>query len=196
MDSHMFETLARILKHRGESSKAIVWAHNSHIGDARASSKGWFCKEHNIGQLCKETLGSQAALTIGCSTYRGTAAATDCWNQDMRIMHLQPALAENYEQLIHTINIQNFVLDLCEGSYNEKLREALLEQRLERYIGVVYKLDPERQSHYSFAVLPEQFNGLIWFDETRHVGSLEVHQPPTGLGSDSTYPVRLVNLHT
>ncbi|KAI0376609.1 erythromycin esterase-domain-containing protein [Hypomontagnella monticulosa] len=189
--THMFETLERILEHRGNSAKAIVWAHNSHVGDARASSNGWARREINIGQLCKETFGARGALTVGCSTYKGTVAAAGCWNQDMRIMRIQPALYGSYEQLMHATGIGNFVLDMRNGQCNRRLREALKEQRLERYIGVVYKPDTERQTHYSFAILPEQFDCFTWLDETRHVGALEVHQPPTTLKSNETWPFSL-----
>ncbi|KAI0835146.1 erythromycin esterase-domain-containing protein [Hypoxylon sp. FL0890] len=190
-ETHWFETLVRVLKHRGESAKAVVWAHNSHVGDARASSKGWARNELNVGQLCKETFGDQGAIAVGCSTYRGTLAAAERWGQDMQVMQVQPALSNSYEQLMHATGIKNFVLDLRERRCSKELREALKEQRLERFIGVIYRPDTERQSHYSFAVLPEQFDGLIWFDETRHVGTLEVQQPPTALGAGETWPFEL-----
>ncbi|OTA67985.1 hypothetical protein K449DRAFT_412688 [Hypoxylon sp. EC38] len=184
-DTHMFETL---------SAKAVVWAHNSHLGDARASSKGWSRSELNIGQLCKETFGDRGALAIGCSTYQGIVAAAERWDQDMRTMQIQPTLSGSYEQLMHATGIKNFVLDLREGHCSKELIEALKEQRLERFIGVIYRPDTERQSHYSYTVLPEQFDGLIWFDETRHVGTLEVHQPPTALGADETWPFGLYEI--
>lgn len=144
-----------------------------------------------MGQLCKETFGDKGALAVGCSTYQGTVAAAERWDQDMRIMQVRPALSGSYEQLMHATGIKNFVLDLREGRCSKALREALKDQRLERFIGVIYRPDTERQSHYSFTVLPEQFDGLIWFDETRHVGTLEVHQPPTALGADETWPFGL-----
>ncbi|KAI1135638.1 erythromycin esterase-domain-containing protein [Hypoxylon sp. FL0543] len=190
-DTHMFETLVRVLEHRGPSAKAVVWAHNSHVGDARASSKGWSRNELNIGQLCKEKFGDKGALAVGCSTHRGTVAAAERWDQDMQIMQVRPALSNSCEQLMHATGIKNFVLDLREGHCNKEMREALKEQRLERYIGVIYRPDTERQSHYSFAVLPEQFDGIVWFDETKHVGALEVHQPPTELAANETWPFGL-----
>lgn len=188
-DRHMFETLVRILKHRAKNgpSRAVVWAHNSHIGDARATSMGWAREELNIGQLCKETFGNQA-VAIGCCTNTGTVAAARRWDGDMQVMQVRPGLPNSYEQLMHATGVKNFVLDLREGRCDEGLRKELMKKRLERFIGVIYAPHTERQSHYSSAVLPEQFDGLIWFDETRHVGALEVHQPQTALEFDETWP--------
>lgn len=189
-DTHMFQTLNRILKHCGNNSKAIVWAHNSHIGNARATSMGWSSDELNIGQLCKETYGEQA-LSIGCGTYTGTVAAANRWGDDMRVIRINPGMQGSYEELMHATGIKNFVLDLRKGKCSEQLREALRKKRLERFIGVIYRPDTERQSHYSSAILPEQFDGFVWMDETRHVGTLEVHQPPSELGTDETWPFGL-----
>ncbi|AEO63048.1 6ddbe41c-0e37-4f81-bd81-dcb175c8af31 [Thermothielavioides terrestris] len=191
-DTHMFETLVRVLKHRGKTgpAKAVVWAHNSHIGDARATSMGWTREELNIGQLCKETFGKQA-LNIGCSGNTGTVAAARRWDGDMQVMQVRPGLPGSYEELMHATGVKSFVLDLREGRCNEELRKALMKKRLERFIGVIYAPHTERQSHYSSAVLPEQFDGFIWFDETRHVGALEVHQPHVALEYDETWPFGL-----
>ncbi|KAK4238273.1 erythromycin esterase-domain-containing protein [Achaetomium macrosporum] len=191
-DTHMFETLVRVLKHRGKNGpvKAVVWAHNSHIGDARATSMGWAREELNIGQLCKETFGKQA-LSIGCSGNTGTVAAARWWDGDMQVMRVNPGLPGSYEELMHKTGVRSFVLDLREGHCNEELRKALMKKRLERFIGVIYAPHTERQSHYSSAVLPDQFDGFIWFDETRHVGALEVHQPHVPLEYDETWPFGL-----
>ncbi|KAM0546692.1 hypothetical protein ACHAPJ_010729 [Fusarium lateritium] len=189
-DTHMFETLVRILKHRGRSSKAIVWAHNSHIGDARATSMGWSRDELNIGQICKETFGAKA-LSIGTGTNTGTVAAANSWDGDMNIMKVRPGLSNSYEELMHATGIKNFVLDLREGKCDKRLRKALSERRLERFIGVLYKPATEKASHYSYAVLPEQFDGFIWFDESKHVGTLEVHQPKSPWEYHETWPFGL-----
>lgn len=191
-DRHMFETLVRVLKHRGKNgpAKAVVWAHNSHIGDARATSMGWSREELNVGQLCKETFGKQA-LSIGCSGNTGTVAAARRWDGDMSVMQVRPGLPNSYEELMHATGVKSFVLDLREGHCDENLRKALMRKRLERFIGVIYAPTTERQSHYSSAVLPEQFDGFIWFDETKHVGALEVHQPHVALEYDETWPFGL-----
>ena len=191
-DRHMFETLTRVLKHRGKdgAAKAVVWAHNSHIGDARATSMGWAREELNIGQLCKEAFGKQA-ISIGCCGNTGTVAAARRWDGDMQIMKVQPGMQNSYEELMHATGVKNFVLDLRESHCDEELRKALMKKRLERFIGVIYAPHTERQSHYSSAVLPEQFDGFVWFDETRHVGALEVHQPHVALEYDETWPFGL-----
>lgn len=189
-DTHMFQTLVRILKHRGDKSKAIVWAHNSHIGDARATSMGWSRGELNIGQLCKETYGAKA-LNIGTGTNTGTVAAAKRWDGDMQVMGIRPGLPDSYEELMHATGIKNFVLDLRKKNCDARLRKALSERRLERFIGVLYKPATEKASHYSSAILPEQFDGFIWFDESRHVGTLEVHQPKSPLEYHETWPFGL-----
>ncbi len=189
-DTHMFETLVRVLKHKGRDSKAVVWAHNSHLGDARATSMGWSRGELNVGQLVKEAFG-QSALSLGCGTYTGTVAAAREWDADMQIMDINPGLKDSYELLAHQTGVESFFIDLREGQCNEELREQLSKKRLERLIGVIYRPETERQSHYSTALLPKQFDGYIWFDKTRAVKPLEVHQPKTALPFDETYPFGL-----
>lgn len=196
-DRHMFETLVRVLKHRssrsgagGAPARAVVWAHNSHLGDARATSMGWARDELNIGQLCRETFGGQV-LSIGCSGNTGTVAAARRWDGDMQVMQVRPGLPASYEKLMHATGIDRFVLDLREGHCDSELRRELMKKRLERFIGVIYAPQTERQSHYSSAVLPEQFDALVWFDKTKHVGALEVHQPHVPLEYDETWPFGL-----
>ncbi|KAL2137763.1 hypothetical protein VTI28DRAFT_8328 [Corynascus sepedonium] len=196
-DRHMFETLVRVLKHRssrggagGAPARAVVWAHNSHLGDARATSMGWARDELNIGQLCRETFGGQV-LSIGCSGNTGTVAAARRWDGDMQVMQVRPGLPGSYEELMHATGIDRFVLDLREGHCDSELRRELMKKRLERFIGVIYAPQTERQSHYSSAVLPEQFDALVWFDKTKHVGALEVHQPHVPLEYDETWPFGL-----
>ncbi|KAI9158069.1 hypothetical protein HJFPF1_06057 [Paramyrothecium foliicola] len=190
-DTHMFQTLVRLMKHRGAGSKAIVWAHNSHVGDARATDMGQSRDELNIGQLCKETFGDSARI-IGTGTNTGTVAAAHCWDGDMQVMRVQPGLRDSYEELFHATGVKNFMLDLRKGKCDDKVRQMLMKSRLERFIGVLYKPQTERHSHYSESVLPEQFDGFIWFDESRHVGVLEVHQPHNGEPEyDETWPFGL-----
>ncbi|AEO56592.1 hypothetical protein MYCTH_2057017 [Thermothelomyces thermophilus ATCC 42464] len=192
-DRHMFETLVRVLKHRsrdGRPAKAVVWAHNSHLGDARATSMGWSRDELNVGQLCREA-GGGLVLSIGCSGNTGTVAAARRWDGDMEVMQVRPGLPGSYEELLHATGIERFALDLRRGHCDDELREALMRKRLERFIGVIYSPRTERQSHYSSAVLPEQFDALLWFDKTRHVGALEVHQPHVPLEYDETWPFGL-----
>jgi erythromycin esterase-like protein len=189
-DTHMVDSLDRILKHRGPHSKAIVWAHNSHIGDARATSMGRYREEINIGQLCKERYGGDC-LSIGSGTYTGTVAAAKRWGGEMRTMKVRPGLPNSYEELMHAAGISNFALDLRRGKCDEQLRAELMRKRLERFIGVIYRPETERQSHYSSAVLPEQFDGFLWFDKTQAVRSIESRQPDNPVDYDETWPFGL-----
>jgi erythromycin esterase-like protein len=191
-DTHMFETLNMILNARGPDSKAIVWAHNSHIGNAAHTDMGQRRGELNIGQLVKEKFGSRARL-IGFGTHRGTVAAADDWDEPMRIKKVQPSLPGSYERMAHESEIERFLLDLREGELGGNIREMLMEPRLERFIGVIYRPETERWSHYSEAILPKQFDGYVWFDETRAVTPLPGEQRPGEAApqEEETYPFGL-----
>jgi erythromycin esterase-like protein len=187
-DLHMFETLERLLKHR-EGQKAVVWAHNSHVGDARFTSMGFRRKEFNIGQLCRERLGSENVTILGCGTHTGTVAAAHEWDDDMEIMSVRPSRDDSWEIVAHDTGVSRFVLDLRPERIDPALRSALAdEQRLQRFIGVIYRPETERVSHYSQAFIHKQFDGYVWFDVTQAVLPLEVIQPDTPLGQGETYP--------
>ncbi|WP_294012469.1 erythromycin esterase family protein [Sphingomonas sp.] len=156
-DTHMFETLCQLLEAKGPRSKVIVWAHNSHIGNAAFTDMGMSRGELNIGQLCKERFGDEAGL-IGFGTHTGTVAAADDWDEPMRIKRVRPSLPGSHERMSHDSGISRFLLDLREGEADERLLEALEEPRLERFIGVIYRPETERWSHYSEAILPRQFD--------------------------------------
>lgn len=189
-DTHMFETLCALLDARGPDSKAVVWAHNSHIGDARFTEMGIARGELNIGQLAKEGFGEQAR-NIGFGTHTGTVAAADDWDAPMRVKRVNPSMAESYERLSHDSGISNFLLDLREGQ-NRQVAGKLREPHLERFIGVIYRPETERWSHYSQAILPDQFDGWVWFDETEAVSPLpgEV-RPGDKVSADETWPFGL-----
>ncbi len=189
-DTHMFETLCALLDARGPQSKAIVWAHNSHIGDARYTEMGIARGELNIGQLAKEKFGDQARL-IGFGTHTGTVAAADDWDSPMRVKRVNASLAESYERLSHDSEVPRFLLDLREGE-NRKIAARLMEPMLERFIGVIYRPDSEPWSHYSQAILPDQFDGWVWIDETEAVTPLpgEV-RPGDQVSADETWPFGL-----
>ncbi|NIR46441.1 MAG: protein-L-isoaspartate(D-aspartate) O-methyltransferase [Gemmatimonadetes bacterium] len=166
-DRHMFETLEAILKFRGPESRAVVWEHNSHIGDARAtemSARG----QLNVGQLCRERFGDEARL-VGFGTDHGTVAAASEWDGPMEIMDVRPAHPRSHERLCHESRIEGFVLPV---GRNADVRETLRAERLERAIGVIYRSETELQSHYFHASLPDQFDEYIWFDETKAVTPL------------------------
>ena len=186
-DTHMFETLVQLLEAKGPESKAIVWAHNSHIGNAAHTEMGMKRGELNIGQLCKERFDARARL-IGFGTHGGTVAAADDWDDPMAVMTVRPSLPESYERVAHDSGIKRFLLDLRPEEIGREIKEALLEPRLERFIGVIYRPETERWSHYSECILPRQFDGYVWFDETRAVTPLPGEQRP---GEEETYPFGL-----
>jgi protein-L-isoaspartate(D-aspartate) O-methyltransferase len=182
-DTHMFQTLRHLLEAKGPSAKAVVWAHNSHIGDARATDMGIRRSELNIGQLCREAFDEDVAL-VGFGTHTGTVAAATDWDGDMEIKRVLPSRRDSYERSCHDSGVQRFLIDLAPDRH-EDLRRGLMEPQLERFIGVIYRSDTELESHYSQAVLPRQFDAYVWLDETTAVTPLgpEHHQ-----GMPETYP--------
>lgn len=170
-DRHMAETLEEVVKHLSKSSerpKVVVWAHNSHIGDARATEMGER-GELNIGQLVREKHGHDAVL-VGFTTHHGTVTAASGWGSPAERRHVRPGLGGSYEAMFHTIRPSRFLLTWSEGN---RVASLLREARLERAIGVIYRPDTERQSHYFQARLSDQFDAVLHFDETRAVKPLE-----------------------
>ena len=161
-DEHMADTLGHLLEQGGRGAKALVWAHNSHIGDARATDMGMVRGEHNIGQLARERWGDEVAL-IGFGTYTGTVSAASDWDGDREVKRVLPSRPDSYERLCHDSGVPRFLLV---PDSDQALHRRLAEARLERFIGVIYRPESERWSHYSEAVLPKQFDGYVWMDET------------------------------
>jgi erythromycin esterase-like protein len=189
-DTHMFETLQHLLDAGGSDARAVVWAHNSHIGDARHTEMGSVRGELNIGQLCREhygPCGEGGAALIGFGTHAGTVAAASDWDAPMQVMDVNPSRPDSVERLFHDAGNTRCLLDLREGVHPQP-RMALQEPRLERFIGVIYRPDTERWSHYSASSLPMQFDAWTWFDRTSAVSAL-----PSGhvTGMPDTYPFGL-----
>jgi erythromycin esterase-like protein len=188
-DTHMFDALNMILDAKGANAKAIVWAHNSHIGNAAFTDMGMHRNELNIGQLVKDKWGADARL-IGFGTHTGTVAAADDWDAPMKVKRVRPSLPESYERMSHDSRVERFVLDLRD--IDGELREGLIEPRLERFIGVIYRPETERWSHYSEAILPKQFDAWVWFDETTAVTPLPgERRPGEHVETEETYPFGL-----
>lgn len=185
-DRHMFGTLEHLLEWRGENARAVVWAHNSHIGNAAATEMGLVRDEINIGQLCRDRFGDEASL-IGFGTDRGTVAAASDWDGPMEIKQVRPAHRDSYERLCRDSGVAQFLIDLREDE-QPKLHAGLLYPRLERAIGVIYRPETELASHYFDASLPKQFDGYVWFEETRAVTPLPAKQRE---GVPETYPFGL-----
>jgi protein-L-isoaspartate(D-aspartate) O-methyltransferase len=173
-DQHMFDTLERLLAHRGPEAKAVVWAHNSHVGDARATEMGAARGEHNIGQLCRQRFGDEA-FSMGFGTHTGTVAAATDWGGPMQIKKVRPSHPSSYERIFHESDVPALLLALRHPK-REAVRGELGEPRLERAIGVIYRPETELQSHYFQAALPWQFDAYCWFDETHAVSALATEE--------------------
>jgi erythromycin esterase-like protein len=188
-DSHMFDALERLIDHldsRVGQSRVVVWAHNSHVGDARRTEmthRG----EHNIGQLVKERHGEDS-FVLGFTTHEGTVSAASGWGGDVERKRVRPSLPESFEAAFHESGVGDFVLPLTRGGRAAGLLSA---PRLERAIGVIYRPETERASHYFAADLAMQFDAVMHIDVTRAVEPLEptAHwvrgEPP------ETYPTAL-----
>jgi erythromycin esterase-like protein len=167
-DRHMMETLEALITHIGKKgAKAVVWAHNSHLGDARAtemSGRG----ELNLGQLVRERYDRDARL-VGFTTHTGTVTAVNDWNDPAERRRVRPSLPSSYERLFHEVGLERFLLLLGDGP----ARDALMSPRLERAIGVIYRPQTERMSHYFHARLPDQFDAVVHIDVTTALEPLE-----------------------
>jgi erythromycin esterase-like protein len=170
-DRHMAETLHALLvyfERQAHAGKVVLWAHNSHLGDARATDMGQ-AGEFNVGQLVRQRYGRDAVL-IGFSTYRGTVTAASSWGGPAERKRVRPALPDSYESLFHDVGMDRFMIDLRDGS---RVSSGLRQPMLERAIGVIYLPETERVSHYFHARLSDQFDAVLHFDETRAVEPLE-----------------------
>jgi erythromycin esterase-like protein len=170
-DRHMAGTLDALAEHldrgRAGPTKIVVWEHNSHVGDARATAMG-ARGELNVGQLARQRYGGDCLL-VGFSTYDGRVTAASDWGGPAERKHVRPALAGSYESLLHEVAVPRFWLDTAARAVAEGLRAP----RLERAIGVIYRPQTERQSHYFEARLGEQFDAVIHLDRTRALEPLE-----------------------
>lgn len=184
-DRHMFDTLQAVIAHRGFGTKAVVWAHNSHVGNAAATGMGWR-GQFNIGELARIAYG-ESAILVGFGTDTGTVAAASDWGADMEIKTVRAARADSYEHVFRRTGIARCLADWRNPAKSE-VREMLRAPRLERAIGVVYRPETELYSHYFEAVLSEQFDCWLWFERTSAVTPLG-HEKPHG--APETYPFGL-----
>ncbi len=187
-DSHMAETLDALVAHLaqpGGAPKVVVWAHNSHLGDARATEMG-ARGEHNVGQLVRERYGTRARL-IGFSTHTGTVTAANDWGDPADRKRVRPSITGSYEELLHSVGLPRFALDLRRAD----VAAALRPRRLERAIGVIYRPQTERWSHYFEAELPAQFDAIIHIDETTALQPLDRTAGWDGDEPPETFPSAL-----
>jgi len=185
-DRHMMQTLLHLIKHLRNThlhAKVVVWAHNSHLGNASATSMG-AGGEFNIGQLVKEHFGVKS-LSIGFTTHRGTVTASSNWDRPAERKRVMDSLEGSYERLFHETGVPRFWLD-CHAS--PEVTTLLRKPRLERAIGVIYRPETELQSHYFHSCLPDQFDGILHYDETRAVEPLERTVQWEKGEVDETYP--------
>ena len=184
-DQHMSDTLDSLfnhLSHHEGDAKIVVWAHNSHLGDARATQMGAI-GELNLGQLTRDRYGHETVL-IGFSTYSGTVTAASDWDNPAERKRVRPGLPNSYEALFHEVGVPAWFLILNDG---KRGLIELPEPLLQRAIGVVYRPETERASHYFNARLGAQFDAIIHFDMTRAVEPLE-RSPEWETGEWETFP--------
>ncbi|ARO88462.1 erythromycin esterase [Nitrosospira lacus] len=186
-DRHMFETLEKLAAHlgmqQGREARIVVWAHNSHVGNAAATDMGRR-GEINIGQLVSEKYGN-GGLRVGFSTSRGTVTAASDWDGPAETKTIREPLPGSYEEIFSRLEKRRFLFDLrgkSEAAY------MLADERLQRAIGVIYRPETERMSHYFHTSLPRQFDFMIHIDETEAVRPLPsfAHKRPGEM--DETYP--------
>ena len=187
-DRHMavtLDSLANHLDHQLGRAKVVVWEHNSHVGDARATEMGAH-GQLNVGQLARQRYGAESAL-VGFTTYHGTVTASTEWGGPTERKRVRPAMTGSHESYLHDANLERFWLDLG----HSRVSDTMMDPRLERAIGVIYRPETERGSHYFHARLGQQFDAVIHLDRTTAVEPLErsslwdAGEPP------ETYPTGL-----
>ncbi|WP_249998285.1 erythromycin esterase family protein [Actinoplanes sp. M2I2] len=180
-DRHMDETLDRLLGHYGAGAKAIVWAHNTHVGDARATDMA-DAGHVNIGQLARERYGADQVVLVGLGTYRGTVIAGDAWGAPMEVMRVPPARRHSLEEVLRATAPDQALFVFPSGD-----RPGVLTEELDhRAIGVVYHPDRERHGNYVPTVLGDRYDAFCWIAESQAVRPL--HLPVTDAREPETFP--------
>ena len=184
-DTHMVETVHALRDHlsseRGERAKLVVWAHNSHLGDARYTDRAKM-GEINVGQLLREAHGDDCVL-VGFTTHQGTVAAASDWGRPVELKRVRPSLEDSWERTLHDVGLDRFVAVM-----DDRTSRALAGVKLNRAIGVIYRPQTERWSHYFDSELSKQFDVVIHYDETRAVQPLERPQVWPAEDLPETYP--------
>jgi len=179
----MSTCLRRLLDFHGPAARIVVWAHNSHVGDASATEMS-VRGEWNLGQLCRQESAQGDTYIVGFGTDHGTVTAASYWGGEHEQKRVLPSRSDSYERICHDTGIANFLLPLRSRG-TAALREHLRQPRLQRAIGVIYRPETERASHYFTSALPDQFDEYIWFDRTTAItplGTQELGDVP------DTYP--------
>ena len=187
-DAHMVNTLLALRRHlrsSGRDGRIVVWAHNSHLGDARATEMG-HRGEWNVGQLLREHIGAAHTLSVGFTTYTGHVTAARDWDQVPERRWIRPAHKDSYEHLLYSTHLDRFFLSL-----HDEAAQGLSDPLLERAIGVVYRPETEMASHYFGANLSAQFDAVFHLDETTAVEPLDITEQWTRHELPDTYPFGL-----
>ena len=179
-EHHMAETLDALRAHRrtadGRPGKVVVWAHNSHVGDARATELAEL-GQVTLGQLAREAYGPRDVVLVGFSTFTGAVTAASEWGGPATVMPVTPAAGDSHEALLHETGLSHLLLVVGE---DERATAALAATRLQRAIGVIYRRRSERISHYVFADVTRQFDALVHLDTTTALEPLD-RDPGWGL---------------
>ncbi|WP_067506602.1 erythromycin esterase family protein [Actinoplanes sp. TFC3] len=178
-DRHMDETLDRLLEHYGPGSKAVVWAHNTHVGDARATDQSRH-GEVTLGELARDRYGADNVLLVGFGSHRGTVVAGQSWGAPMEVMGVPPARDDSLEDILHATAPARALFTFP----REDPPPLLIDELAHRAIGVVYRPERERWGNYVPTTLGERYDAFLWFDETTalralHTASVQVHEPET-----------------
>jgi len=187
-DQHMSDTVSALFdylsgKFKDTPQKCVIWAHNSHLGDARATDAGRLRGEWNVGQLLRQKFGLNNTFNIGQLTDSGTVTAASKWDSPAQLLTVRHGMSGSYEELFHSIaeetKTENFMIPLRSNVGDTDMIsapavEALRTRKLERYIGVIYRPDTERASHYSYSTLPSEFDAVIFNDVTSGVTPLDM----------------------
>ena len=181
-DGHMTETLERLMRHHGPRAGAIVWEHNTHIGDARFTDMADL-GEVNVGQLVRERHGHEGVVLVGFGSYRGRVIAGRRWDSPMERMRVPPAREGSWEDVLHQAGAEDKLLLLASAEPTPEL----LQPRGHRAIGVVYRPESEHHGNYVPTVLPRRYDAFLYLDTTRALHPLhEVH--PEESEVPETYP--------
>lgn len=181
-DRHMSDTLERLLSFHGDGSKAIVWAHNTHVGDARATDmadEGMF----NIGELARMLHHEKGVVLVGFGSFKGTVTAGRSWGATMQQMAMPEARPGSWEYMLHKAGGENKLLIMTDFSNNDALMESHIGHRA---IGVVYNPEYERFGNYVPTILPLRYDAFIYLEET--TGLHPIHMEPDGHQMPETYP--------
>jgi len=181
-DKHMVDTLQQLFDmHKNNlgqpKPKAIIWAHNSHLGDSRAFKENRVHGKWNVGQLVRERFGTENSFCIGFTTFSGTVTAAQNWGDESKKWDLTPALDDSYESLLHKAIKADFWFLLRSNKVkirpNDELVKALRKERSERLVGVMYVKQRERSAHYQEVCLPDQFDAVIHYDISKALQQID-----------------------